>query len=367
MIAAFYNQPSLVLIIRILSLNIIINAISRCQYTKLLKAFKYKELSIITILANAIAICTAVILALNDFGVWSLVYMQLSEMFIATLLYIILNRYIPSFRFSLTAFKEQFSFGINLFGATALKTISDNIQSNIVAKVMPLSVTGCFVQAQRIQHVPSLIFMSVLDKVMFPKLSLVKNRDDLAKKFFQTLSWVGLLAISISLYISQVATELISFILTSKWEFAGKILSLLILVVIPDSLRICCRNILKSLGYSRVILNSELFLSVLIIVSICFFASCGIYAMVSMIIFSYLIGTLYIVYVTSKRLNCLFYNILQSYAKYVFILLFPYIICAFVKDALFEYNFFFAVVIISAFYFLVLLFLGYKLVKSTKE
>lgn len=361
LIASFYNQPTLVSIIRVLSLNIIINAFSRCQYTKLLKAFKYKELSLITIFANFIAITTAIILALKGFGVWSLVFMQIIEMSITTLLYIILNRYIPSLGFSIKAFKEQFSFGVNLFGATALRTISDNIQSNIIAKIMPLNITGCFVQAQRIQHVPSLIFMSVLDKVMFPKLAIITDKDILVKKFHQTLLFVSLLAIALAFCLSQIGVEFITFILTPKWELAGKILSLLILVIIPDSLKICCRNVLKSLGYSKIILKNELFLSVTIIISIIIFSHWGIIAMISGLILSYTLGSLYIVFNTSRKLHYSMYKILLPYINHLCIYIFLYVICHFMIKYIGEQSNIKILVSVSILYLLVTLFIGYKL------
>ncbi len=365
-ISLFYKQETLISIIRVISLIIIINAISRCQYTKLLKDFKYKTLSLITISSNAIAITIAIILALKGFGVWSLVYMQISEMSITTLLYIISNKYFPSFRFSSKAFKEQFNFGISLFGATALKTISDNIQSNIIAKIMPLNITGCYVQAQRIQHVPNLILMSVLDKVMFPQLSIIKNTSILQNKFFQTNKWVSFLSISLSLYLCITAQDIIPFILTKKWELAGEILSILILIMIPDSIKICCRNMLKSLGHSKLILKNELILSVLIIISTCIFAQFGINIMVIGILGAYIIGSFYIAYDTAHKLNCKIIQIFYPYIKYICIyipLAFLYkIITYFIPQS----NHTILLLILTILYFALFLYCTYKLKEQNK-
>lgn len=325
-IATFYKQEQLNIIIKIISINIIINALYRCQYTKLLKDFKYKELSIITIISNLIATIVAICLAQNKYGVWSLVFMQITEMAMMAILCASINRYIPSLQFSTKVFKEQFAFGIHLFGASTLKTISDNIQANIIAKIMPLSVTGYFVQAQRIQHVPSLIITSVLDKVMFPKLAIIQNPKVFKNNFITTTTVIAIFCIAVTFYISLIASDITSLLLGEKWLMAGNILSLLIFILIPDSLKIICRNALKSLGNSKLILKNELLFSITIIGAIITSYRFNIYGMVISIIISYTITAIIILISATQYIQITKSSILKIYIKYISIFSFIYLV-----------------------------------------
>ena len=350
-IAAFYDQNQLILIIRILSLNIIINAISRCQYTMMLKNFKYKELSLITIVSNLLAIIIAIIVALSGGGVWSLVALQIFEMFFTTLLSVWTNRYIPSLKFSKKYFKEQFFFGINLFSATTLNTIGENIQSNIIAKFMPLSVTGCFVQAQRMQHVPSLIIRSVLDKVMFPKLAILDDKNDFQDSFYKTIQIVSLLSIMLSFYVNLISPDIIPLLLGDKWIMAGHILSLLIFVIIPDGLKSSCRNVLKALGNSSQILVNECCFFVLVLFAIFFSYSSGIIFMIYAIIIAYIITSVIILFITNKYLPNIIFKVLKIYVNSLLINMMFYMIVYCIQHyVLVDTSVYLKLIIITLFY-----------------
>lgn len=72
-IADFYNQPSLVILTRVLSLSILIGAFSIVQRTKLNIQLDFKSLTKVNLLAVLISSTTAFTLALLDCCVWALV------------------------------------------------------------------------------------------------------------------------------------------------------------------------------------------------------------------------------------------------------------------------------------------------------
>ena len=97
-------------------------------------------------------------------------------MALTTILYLVVNRRIPHFRFDMRVFKEQFAFGINLFGSSVLMAITNNIGNNIIAKIFSMNIAGLYVQAVRLQNYPLSMVSNVVDKTFFPIFS--KMNDD---------------------------------------------------------------------------------------------------------------------------------------------------------------------------------------------
>lgn len=128
-IADFYEKEMLISVIRILGLVLLLHAFSITQFTRLLKDLQFHKLALISIVAGVAALCVALLLAYRGLGIWALIFQQLVLVALTTILYLVVNRRIPHFRFDMRVFKEQFAFGINLFGSSVLMAITNNIDN----------------------------------------------------------------------------------------------------------------------------------------------------------------------------------------------------------------------------------------------
>ena len=175
-IADFYEKEIVISVIRILGLVLLLHAFSITQFTRLLKDLQFHKLALISIVAGVAALCVALLLAYRGLGIWALIFQQLVLVALTTILYLVVNRRIPHFRFDMRVFKEQFAFGINLFGSSVLMAITNNIGNNIIAKIFSMNIAGLYVQAVRLQNYPLSMVSNVVDKTFFPIFS--KMNDD---------------------------------------------------------------------------------------------------------------------------------------------------------------------------------------------
>ena len=74
LVANFYNQAILILLLRLYSVVFIINSFVIVQNTRLTKEMDFKKQTIITIPSIVIGSIVGITMAYNDFGVWSLVW-----------------------------------------------------------------------------------------------------------------------------------------------------------------------------------------------------------------------------------------------------------------------------------------------------
>src|SRR5690606_17826502 len=113
-ISNFFERIELVEIIRILGLSIIFKAISLTEITKIRKKLQFKKLTIIQFTSSLVSIAIGYLMALYGWGYWSLVGQTVSIGIVNIILVFILNKWIPSFYFSIERYKTMRGFSNNL-------------------------------------------------------------------------------------------------------------------------------------------------------------------------------------------------------------------------------------------------------------
>ncbi len=129
--AAFNHAPEASSVIRVLSLSIIIEALSSVQTALLQRQMNYRTLSIRTNAATLVSGIVGIGMALLGFGVWSLVSQQLLRDIIALVLLWRMTSWRPSFRFSWASLSELLSFSVPHF-ITQLASFADGQVASIV-------------------------------------------------------------------------------------------------------------------------------------------------------------------------------------------------------------------------------------------
>lgn len=296
-IADFYKiYNELDLIIQSLSVVIVIHALSLVQQIKLMKALQFKALAVISVVANLLGLLLAIVAAVRGMGVWSLIIQQIASAFFMSVVLFFYNRYIPSWRFSFSSFKEQFSWGMNLLLANSIKTVNDNIYSSIIAKYSSSSQAGFYVQAVRMKNLPVNVMTQVVDRAFFPILSQYADKEEL-KYVVRKLNRVMLLIIiPILLLIAYLSDALIYILLGAQWLEASWTLEMLMYASVFMCLQSLYRNILKSLGNVRDIFRNEL-VKISVSLVILFISLFGGYRMILLgIVISSLLGFIWVMF-----------------------------------------------------------------------
>ena len=121
-IAKFYNEPTLIPLTRILTLNIIINSLSIVQQARLTLNLDFKTQAKISILSTVISGTIGISAAYKGFGVWAIVLQRLTSATIKTILLYYFNAWFPKLIFSIESFKKLFSFGSKLYSKYCFAT-----------------------------------------------------------------------------------------------------------------------------------------------------------------------------------------------------------------------------------------------------
>ena len=308
LISKFYNVEELINIIRILSLSLILNSLGLVQRTLLIKSLNFKTLFKVQIIATTSSGVIAIILALNNFGVYSLVFMTISHDFINTLLLWIYSSWRPYLKFSFNSLKSMFSFGSKLFIVSLSNSFFTNIYNIIIGKLYTSEILGFYSKGYSFSRIPVNLILNTANQVFFPVFSKLQNDKVELKNTLQIVS-KNLMMVTFPAMIGfiMISEELVIILLTEKWIQIVPYLQLLSISAIFHPLIGTNITAINSLGRSDLYLKVDIFNKILIIIIIYFTYKYGIFGLIYGHILSVII---------SHFLYSYFINILLNYSVF---------------------------------------------------
>lgn len=217
-ISAFYNEPELTHVMRVMSLTVIFGAFSAVHNAIMAKNLEFKK-SFFRGLANILVYAVVGIsMACMGFGVWSLVFAKLAGLFVGAIVLWITVKWVPHKIFSVNRVRSLFKYSSKVLGTNLLNTLFNNINSIIIGRFYTSADMGYY---QRGQSIPQAAMQAVdgsMTEVMYPTFSLIQ--DDLGKlkaalRRSMKLSTYVVFPILIGLMV--VSRPLTIVLLTEKW------------------------------------------------------------------------------------------------------------------------------------------------------
>ena len=303
-IADFYNQPLLVPLTYVLSLNLIINSFGLIQTSLLTKHIDFKTQLKVSVIATFIAGIIGVIMALKGFGVWSLVVQSLSRNLFCTVLLWFFNTWRPSLVFSLESLRVMFAFGSRLLLSGLLDTIFQNIYLVVIGKLFSPVKLGFYSRAKSLQQLPVFSLSSIVGRVTFSVFSSVQDdKPRLKRGVRKTLTMLVMINFPMMVGLAIVAKPLVLVLLTEKWLPCVPYLQLLCAVGMLYPLHVINLNVLAAQGRSDLFFHLEILKKILVVIAIAITYRWGIIAMIYGQIVTSCLAYCLNAYYTGKMLN----------------------------------------------------------------
>jgi O-antigen/teichoic acid export membrane protein len=204
-ISTFYNEPELNYLIPLLGLNLIIAGIGIQFKTIETKNLDFKGISIIDIIAAIISLIVAIWLAVNDYGVLSLVYSALTQYFISNLLFLIIGirKYGLLFHFNLDETIPFLKIGIYQVGGQIANYFNRDLDILLIGKFFSTEILGGYSLAKQLVFRPAQIINPVLVKVASPALAKFQNDiNSLKQNYLKLIKIVA--SINIPVYLAII-------------------------------------------------------------------------------------------------------------------------------------------------------------------
>lgn len=258
LIADFYKESSLVSIVRVISLTLIISGVKGVQQSYVSRHMLFKRFFFSTLGGTIFSAVLGIIMAYAGFGVWAIVFQQLSNNAIDTLILWITVKWRPIKKFSWSRLKNLLSFGWKMLASSLLDTIYNNLRNMIIGKLYTSADLAFYNQGDKF---PKLIVTNIntsIDSVLLPTMSNEQDNHVRVKDMTRR-------AIKISTYIMAplmiglafCAKPIVQIVLTDKWLPCVPYLQIFCISYLFWPIHTANLNAIKAMGRSDLFLKLE--------------------------------------------------------------------------------------------------------------
>lgn len=257
-IANFYKDSSLVSIVRVISLTLIISGVKGVQQSYVSRHMLFKRFFFSTLGGTIFSAVLGIIMAYAGFGVWAIVFQQLSNNAIDTLILWITVKWRPIKKFSWSRLKNLLSFGWKMLASSLLDTVYNNLRNMIIGKLYTSADLAFYNQGDKF---PKLIVTNIntsIDSVLLPTMSNEQDNHVRVKDMTRR-------AIKISTYIMAplmiglafCAKPIVQIVLTDKWLPCVPYLQIFCISYLFWPIHTANLNAIKAMGRSDLFLKLE--------------------------------------------------------------------------------------------------------------
>ena len=255
LVARFFEEPQLALIVRVLSVQLVIAAFAVIPDVLLQRRFDFRNLSLIDLGATITGSLLTLVLAVAGHGVWALVLGSLVMQALKTASINVLARWVDRPEFSLAGTRALLTVG----GQTSLGRViwfffiqADTV---IAGRWLGKEALGYYSVAMHLASLPNTRITALVNQVAFPAFS--RMQSDLPRVAANTLLGVRVLSVvsfPILWGISSIAPEVVEVILGPAWTNVSLPLQVLGLVMPLRLVSTFVPNAVQGLGRFDVVL-----------------------------------------------------------------------------------------------------------------
>lgn len=279
LIARFYNMELLTSLLRVKAIVLIIQGFRLIQTTRLQKSLNFKKISLVYLSASLISTIAAIIASILGLGVWALVIKTLLDTSIRTIVFWIIGKWKPLFKFSFKSFKELFSYGGVMLCTSLVISIYSNVQTLIIGKAFSATDLGYYTQAKKLETIPTNAVEQIVNQVTFPVFSRIKDDvEKLKNSLKKIVICISYITFPMMIFFIVAATPIFEFLFTSKWNQSIPYFRYLCLVGMMVSVNTMNTNIIKASGRKKMYFNLQVIkrlIGIVILIISVFFGMAG--------------------------------------------------------------------------------------------
>lgn len=244
-------------LIRVLSLSLFVTSFKTIPSIILERQLKFEKLVIPEVIETVVYNAIAVYMALNNYGVWSLVIAILARTISGAIILNLLAPWRIGWHFSRESARKLLSFGVPYQLNSVLALIKDNITPTLIAYWYGPAAVGFVNLAQNIASRPMEI-INIVSRVMFPAYSRIQDDKPRLKRWLEkSVSFMAILyypAISGLLIVASGILQYLYADKSGKWLPALPTLLFFLAGAFPVIITTTYTNALYALGKPKVVL-----------------------------------------------------------------------------------------------------------------
>ncbi len=292
-IASFYENESLVPIVRILAFRLPLGSINSIQRAYVAKKMDFKKLFYSSSIGSISSGVIGIILALNGMGVWALVAQYLINILMSSIVLLIMLPWRPRLQFSRDSAEQLTGFGIKMIISSLINTLYSEAQSLIIGKLYSANDLAYYKRGEQFPSLLSKNICSAIATVMFP--AITNNTNDASGVKFMTrkmLKTTSFLVFPLIAGLMAASKTLVILLLTDKWLGCVPYLLILSIAYGMQPIQSAHAQAIKAMGEGSIYLRMEVIKKIIGIVFLVVSMKLGVKAITISWTMSVLIGVI---------------------------------------------------------------------------
>ncbi|SMG27334.1 MOP flippase family protein [Arenibacter troitsensis] len=220
-VASFYDQPLLNTLIPLIGLNLLFTGLGSQFKTIQQKHLLFNKISVIDITGAILSLALSIILAVNGFGVFALVYSLILQSLFSNVVYFIIGLKNQGllFHFKLSDTRNFLKIGVYQVGGQTINYFNTNLDVLIIGKFFSADILGGYSLAKQLVLRPVQLINPIIVKVATPTLALFQNdRNQLKRNYLNLINVIGSINIPVYIGICIFAPWIVQILYGSEFD-----------------------------------------------------------------------------------------------------------------------------------------------------
>jgi O-antigen/teichoic acid export membrane protein len=276
-VADFYNEPKVLPILAVLSLNFPLKALGATHEALAQRWMNFHFQTAAQLSAVAVRGVTGVTLALLGFGPWAIVLGYLAGTASSTAVYWLMVPWRPRLHLPRGHARELFTFGGTLTAVDVLHGIWASADSLVIGRVLGATALGVYGLALRLPELLILYLSLVAASVLFPAFSKV-DFERLREVLVKALRYTLIIGAPIAAGLIVLGDSIIPALFGPQWEGAVAPMRVICIYSLLLTLEIPGGTIFKVTGRASILLKLAIVRTIMLYAALILFAHYGLVA-----------------------------------------------------------------------------------------
>lgn len=262
LISAFFDEPRVTPIVRVLALQFVLAAVAVIPNAMLQRQMEFRQRSLLDLSAAILGSLSTLGLALSGHGVWSLVIGSLLTQVWKTIGLNLISPFWHWPSFAVRGLGRLLRFGADVTGSQILWFFFTQIDIVIAGRWLGKELVGFYTVAMHVASLPNQRIASIINQVAFPAFARLQNDvDAVGRHLLSGIRILSFFSFPILWGISSAAPEIVPVVLGPKWAPSILPLQLIGLVMPLRVINNFIPNAIQGIGRSDILLKNSIFAS----------------------------------------------------------------------------------------------------------
>lgn len=250
-VIAHYYDARAELLVQVLSIVFLLEGMKAVHEGKLKREFNFRAIALRTVVGSFFAGMIGIWLAFNGYGVWALVWQQLLNQILITLITWKSARWLPSLQFSNAHAKSLLRFSTPLTLAQIIGNFASKIYEMLVGILLGPAALGFFRVGGRALFILQEIVLKPFEQTLLPALARMTEREQRAQGTLRVIRMSAYFTFPIFFGAAALAPEFIQLAFTNKWAQSGQVMMLMAMGIAPLVICYQVNSALTASGHSQ--------------------------------------------------------------------------------------------------------------------